>query len=271
MEAEGFNHSFVFTFEQDFEQSSIRGWMEQHWLSVCSSATAVYLVFIFSVQAYMKNRTPFNLRTSLAAWSFSLAMFSILGALRTGAELYHTLNNKGLYQSLCSSSFMAEDNVVAFWTWMFIISKLLELFDTVFIVLRKQKLIFLHWYHHVTVLWFCWHSYVEFTSTIRWGMVMNYSVHAIMYSYFTLKALKIRVPKVCAMVITTIQLAQFITGCVVNYVAYTYTQNGLDCSVSDFNFKMCFFLYFSYLALFAKFFYDSYFKSKVNQEEKKQN
>lgn len=34
-----------------------------------------------------------------------------------------------------------------------------EFGDTVFIVLRKRPLLFLHWYHHVTVLVYTWHAY----------------------------------------------------------------------------------------------------------------
>lgn len=38
------------------------------------------------------------------------------------------------------------------WTWLFCLSKLAELGDTIFIVLRKRPLIFLHWYSHLKVL-----------------------------------------------------------------------------------------------------------------------
>ena len=61
-----------------------------------------------------------------------------------------------------------------FWTVAFVLSKPLELFDTVFIVLRKKPLIFLHWYHHVTVLLFCWHSYAHRSPNALWFVAMNY-------------------------------------------------------------------------------------------------
>ena len=33
------------------------------------------------------------------------------------------------------------------------------LVDTAFIIFRKHNLIFLHWYHHLTVALFCWLMY----------------------------------------------------------------------------------------------------------------
>ncbi len=51
-----------------------------------------------------------------------------------------------------------------------------ELFDTFFIVARKSKLIFLHWYHHVTVLLYCWHSFATRSSAGLFFVAMNYGV-----------------------------------------------------------------------------------------------
>ena len=44
-----------------------------------------------------------------------------------------------------SFSFIEKDRVAGYWTFMFVMSKVPELGDTIFIVLRKQPLIFLHW------------------------------------------------------------------------------------------------------------------------------
>ena len=57
-------------------------------------------------------------------------------------------------------------------------------------------------------------------------MVTNYTIHSIMYSYYALKAMKYRVPKVFAMGITTLQSLQIVSNCTVIYIAYNYKVNG---------------------------------------------
>merc|ERR1719282_2311181 len=189
--------------------------MDSNWVWICTLASLSYLIFIYGVGFLMKEREPYGLRIPLALWSFSLAIFSIFGTLRTWPEFLHSFGNKGLHYSVCDPSFLSADHVTALWTWLFVLSKLPELVDTVFIVLRKQKLIFLHWYHHVTVLIYCWYSFSEYTAPARWFVVMNFCVHSLMYSYYFLKAMRIKVPRSIAMVITTLQLLQMVVGCIV--------------------------------------------------------
>jgi len=143
---------------------------------------------------------------------------------------------------------------------MFTLSKVPELGDTVFIVLRKQPLIFLHWYHHVTVLLYTWYSYSDYIATARWFVCMNYLVHSVMYSYYALKALRVKVPKFIAMIITSLQLAQMVMGTAVNIWAYQVKQDGNECHVSVENIKISLAMYSSYFILFAQFFYRVYFQ-----------
>ena len=127
---------------------------------------------------------------------------------------------------------------------MFVLSKVPELGDTLFIVLRKQPLIFLHWYHHATVLVYSWYininhflfnlekkliyfvfkipryAYTEYTAPARYYITMNFTVHSFMYSYYALKAMHYRVPRFVSMAITVAQLSQMVAGCAVNLWAY---------------------------------------------------
>ena len=77
------------------------------------------------------------------AFFFFLLFLKILklfggGSVISRADLvyfYHIHQNISLFQVKVSS----------FWSWLFTLSKIPELGDTLFIVLRKQQLIFLHW------------------------------------------------------------------------------------------------------------------------------
>lgn len=130
-------------------------------------------------------------------------------------------------------------------------------------MLRKQPLIFLHWYHHITVLIYSWFSYSEYTSSARWFIVMNYCVHSVMYSYYALRAMGYKPPRFIPMVITSLQLTQMIVGCAINFWAYDYVQSVQNnhnsvCHISPINIKLSLAMYFSYFVLFARFFYVTY-------------
>ncbi|CAL8097162.1 unnamed protein product [Orchesella dallaii] len=46
----------------------------------------------------------------------------------------------------------------------------------------------------------------------RWYGVMNYGIHAIMYPYFALKVLGVRIRREVSMIITGLQMTQFLVG-----------------------------------------------------------
>lgn len=99
----------------------------------------------------MAHREPFKLRGALFLWNFALAAFSTIGTLRVWEEFFYTYKNFGFNGTICDGSGILKSSTASFWLWMFAMSKIAEFGDTAFIVLRKQTLIFLHWYHHVTV------------------------------------------------------------------------------------------------------------------------
>ncbi|CAF3442996.1 unnamed protein product [Rotaria sp. Silwood1] len=151
---------------------------------------------------------------------------------------------------------------------IFCISKVAELIDTLFIVLRKQKLIFLHWFHHATVLIYAWYSYHDWTASGRWFVFMNYSVHAMMYSYYAFRAMKYRIPKWIQVTVTVFQLSQMGVGCFVNYKAYVYKQNGASCNVDYANIFWSFVMYAIYFLLFLHFFCVSYLSKTPTAKNK---
>lgn len=73
-----------------------------------------------------------------------------------------------------------------------------------------QKLIFLHPFHHSTVLLYCWYSYA-FPSNVGMHFVaMNYAEHALMYGYFFLSAIGAWPRWLPPSIITLGQIAQVI-------------------------------------------------------------
>ncbi|KAG8435105.1 hypothetical protein GDO86_013163 [Hymenochirus boettgeri] len=252
-----------YDFERRFDDQGAIQWMQENW-SKSFFFSLLYAALIFGGQRMMKERKRFELRRPLVLWSFTLAVFSIIGAIRTGWYMVHILFTSGFKQSVCDRGFYSGP-VSKFWSYAFVLSKVPELGDTLFIVLRKQRLIFLHWYHHITVLLYTWYTYKDTVAGGGWFMTMNYTVHAFMYSYYTLRAAGIRVPRPCAMLITATQIIQMLMGIVVNVLVYGWMRDGSCLSTSENIFWSCL-MYLSYLVLFCSFFYQSYIKDPAKKK-----
>jgi elongation of very long chain fatty acids protein 6 len=235
------------------------------------SISMAYVVVIFGIKFAMKDRKPFEFRLGLQLWNLWLAVFSIVGALVTTRALFSSIVNEGFSSSYCKAGSFFQ-GTSGLWSFLFCLSKIAELGDTLFIVLRKRPLMFLHWYHHVATLNYGILSYADGTAFNSWIIWLNFSVHAIMYSYYFLAACKIRAPAAVAQCITFLQITQFIiTHAVLFHVAYLVL-TGQSCDTHFGTYMFCLIMELSYVYLFGSFFYQSYIKNggKKFQKEKQQ-
>lgn len=112
---------------------------------------------------------------------------------------------------------------------------------------------------------YCWYSCKDFSASGRWFIVMNYTVHAFMYSYYAFRALRFNIPKFISIAITTGQISQMIFGIYVNCIVYQVKKRGEPCKTSDENVIVSFVMYGTYFLLFFKFFYSAYIKKPIKK------
>jgi hypothetical protein len=75
-------------------------------------------------QAYFRTREPLRARTSLAAWNLFLALFSLVGMLRTFPQLVHNLATLTLRENLCANPQATYGSgSTGLWVQLFILSK----------------------------------------------------------------------------------------------------------------------------------------------------
>lgn len=247
-----FSNAFSTQFEKDYMGVPYQLWFVDHWEYPITAVTA-YLLFCYFGTQMMKDRKPFDLRLLLAAWNAFLSLFSFIGVCRTVPYLLGGLLTKSYHDTVCIDPRTTYGNgPVGVWTTLFIISKIPELIDTLFIVLRKRDLIFLHWYHHVTVLLYCWHAYATAAGSGLYFIAMNYSVHSLMYGYFCMQSLKIVPKNFPAYIITIAQISQMFVGTAV-CISCWYFHYHSNCHNDLNNLIAGALMYGSYLYLFVEF------------------
>ncbi|KAJ5581554.1 hypothetical protein N7535_000174 [Penicillium sp. DV-2018c] len=104
------------------------------------------------------------------------------------------------------------NNGLAYFGWFFYLSKFYEVVDTVIILAKGKKSSTLQTYHHSGAMMCMWAGIRYMAAPIWIFCLVNSAIHAMMYTYYTLTALRIRVPNAIKRSLTTMQITQFVFG-----------------------------------------------------------
>ena len=183
--------------------------------------------------------------------------------------------NSGIFSRVITSAQGLHNlEILGFW---FYISKFYEVIDTLVILLKGRPSSLLQSYHHAGAMLCMWAG-VRYQSPPIWiFVVFNSFIHSLMYFYFTLSCLHIKVPQVFKKLLTSMQITQFVLGgsiAVLHSFVWIIDTNKMV-SPEHMELVNCIgtpekalplLINVAYLtpltALFAAFYIESYFKSK---------
>ena len=119
----------------------------QHW-EVPLAACVIYFTMITVLKRYMASRPKIFLQRYVICWNFFLSFFSFAGMVYCVPKLLFGpagVLSYGWYQSVCSHASSYGFGESGIFVFLFIYSKLAELLDTFFLLVRKSPVILLHW------------------------------------------------------------------------------------------------------------------------------
>ncbi|CAH2090478.1 unnamed protein product [Euphydryas editha] len=169
--------------------------------------------------------------------------------------LYYTIE-KGLFPRKCEH----DDRtifIIAVLYWKYLVTKVLDLVDTIVFVARKKnnQITFLHVYHHVFMVLMTWCT-LKYDPSDHWAFmaIANCTIHTIMYTYYGISALGPRYAKYLwwKKYLTIMQMIQFVL-IFTHVVIQTYTS---QCPMST----ITYWVGISNLMLFTCLFIDFYNK-----------
>ncbi|KAK2580403.1 hypothetical protein KPH14_006154 [Odynerus spinipes] len=226
---------------------------------------AFYLRFVYVLgPKFMERRQPYNLKKVLVIYNIMqivINVYLLYEAILIGWFWKYKVICEPVDYSNSPDAIRAAGAV-----WMYYMVKIIDLFDTVFFILRKKQvqISFLHVYHHAGVTFGAWAAtrYLAGGHATFLG-VINSFVHVVMYSHYLWTSLKLGKPW-WKKYITQLQIFQFWT-ILVHYSTAILTK---DCAFPKWPLIIFIPQNFFMLILFSDFYYKTYIKkspSKVDQ------
>ena len=247
------------SFEQNWADLDYWSYYARLHYNVTIVICITYCLVVHALRVWMRGQKSFHLKVPLIVWNGILALFSFISSIRIVPYMLSILVKNGPWYFVCRNGMASygQGGAVALWSVLFVFSKYFELFDTLFLILRKKHVSFLHWFHHATVVLLSVHALAYYSPAALLMSGMNAIVHTFMYSYYLIGAIRERPPR-WGKFITKLQLSQMFVGVslgIANYVGQYYVEN---ChSVPSHN-ALIFSIYLSYLVLFMRFYWYKY-------------
>ncbi|XP_065212279.1 very long chain fatty acid elongase 7-like [Planococcus citri] len=256
-----FKYQLDLTIKDNVYDKEVDSWFLMDNLLPVIGILAAYLLFVLKFgPQWMQNRKQVPLQAALLFYNLAIALFN--------AYMFTTYLRAMTYpwKYLCVPH--PDRNTLPFTRqlyrtcWYYFISKIIELLDTVFFVLRKKQsqVTALHVYHHSSMVLNTW-LYLKYLKTEQGIVVgaLNTFVHVIMYMYYFLAALGPSIQKYLwwKKYITVMQLTQFAI-----ILTYLMTLLVIDCKVHRAMSMYMFFHTSVFLLMFLNFYRKEYFKEK---------
>ncbi|MCJ1310487.1 hypothetical protein MMC25_004151 [Agyrium rufum] len=228
---------------------------------------ASYYVIVLGGREVMRNRPAFKFSTLFKIHNLGLTVLSWGLLVLFVEQVLAAWWNSNIFYMICDKRGGWTDKLVVLY-YLNYITKYIELLDTVFLVLKKKPLTFLHTYHHGATALLCYTQLVGLTP-ISWVPIsLNLMVHVVMYWYYFQSARGIRIW--WKEWITRLQILQFVVDLGFIYFAtYTYftstyfqwMPNYGHCAGEEFAAIAGCAIISSYLLLFISFYLATYKKT----------
>jgi len=142
-----------------------------------------------------------------------VAIYNLTQVILCGWMVYRAIveHRRRGFALVCNVHDLAEDGI-AFISHCFYLSKALDFVDTMFMIIKGnwRQVSFLHVYHHFSIFLFYWlNAQCNYDGDAYFSIVLNGSIHFIMYGYYFATAFNVSVPMFIKKTITNSQLTQF--------------------------------------------------------------
>ncbi|KAG0335536.1 hypothetical protein BG000_007443 [Podila horticola] len=153
--------------------------------------TITYLIVIFGGRQIMKNQDAFKLKHLFILHNFLLTIASGALLVLFIENLAPILARHGLFYAICNEGAWTQRLELLY--YLNYLVKYWELADTVFLVLKKKPLEFLHYFHHSMTMILCFVQLGGYTSVSWVPITLNLTVHVLMYYYYMRSAAGVRI------------------------------------------------------------------------------